>query len=137
MLTNSRIRQLQVSRLMIAIFAIGLLGFSVAPCQAMPDQQQGTSQHGSMPGGDCGHCPDARSGLVLGCATAVAPDCISTGPALPERQGVELQPAAAPPPAILELDPFPPDGGIVRDVRARDLPVSRVPLQKRYCSYLK
>jgi hypothetical protein len=138
MLNNSRIRQLRASRLVTAIFAIGLLGFSIAPCQAMVHPQpQGTSHNGSMPDGDCGHCPNAPTDLDHGCATARAVECAPIGPALLERQAVEVQPAAAPPPATLDFDAFPPDDGIVRDFRAHDLPVSLVPLQTRYCSYLK
>ena len=138
MFTTSRIGQFRASRLVVAVFALGLLGFSVAPCHAMPEQQHpGTSHHGSMPAGDCGHCPHAPSGLDHGCANVAAPDCASVGPALIERQGDQLQPAAAPPPAILDFDAFPSDDGLVRDVRVHDLPVSNVPLQQRYCTYLK
>jgi len=136
--TTSRFQQLRASRLVVAIFALGLLGFSVAPCHAMPQHQHpGTSHHASMPAGDCGHCTDAPSGLAHGCATAAAPDCASVGPALLERQGAELQPAAAPPPAFPDIEPFPSDEGPVRDIRARDLPFPRASIQQRYCSYLK
>lgn len=138
MFTSSRFQQPRASRLVVAILALGLLGFSVAPCHAMPQHQHpGTSHHGSMPAGDCGHCPHAPAGLDHSCATVAAPDCASAGSAVPDRQGGELQPAAAPPPVFPGLEPFPHGGGPVRDIRSRDLPGSRASIQQRYCSYLK
>ena len=138
MFTSSRFQQLRASRLVVAIFALGLLGFSVAPCHAMPQHQHpGTSHHGSMPAGDCGHCPHARTGLDHGCPTVAAPDCASVGPAVLARPVAELQPAAAPPPAFADLEPFACDDRPVRDIRARDLPASHASIQQRYCSYLK
>ncbi|MGB5132204.1 MAG: hypothetical protein WBO00_06290 [Steroidobacteraceae bacterium] len=136
--TSSRFQQLRASRLVIAILGLGLLGFSIAPCHAMAQHQHpGTSHHGSIPAGDCGHCPDTPSSLDRGCATAAATDCASVGPAVLERQGIEVpQPAAAAPPAFPDINPFPPDDGPVRDMRARDLPAPHVSIQQRYCSYL-
>lgn len=138
MFNSSRHQQLRASRLVVAILALGLLGFSVAPCHAMPQHEHpGTSHHGSMPAGDCGHCPHTPIGLDHGCATVAAPDCASAGPALLERQGAGLQPAAAPPPAFPDLKPLPFNDGPVRDIRDRDLPASHASIQQRYCSYLK
>ena len=136
--TCRRFQQLRASRLVVAIFALGLLGFSIAPCHAMSQgQHPGTSHHGSMPAGDCGHCPDVPAGLDHGCAMTAAADCVAVGPAVIERHGAELQPVAAPPPAFPDIDPFPPNNGLARDIRVRDLPVARASLQQRYCSYLK
>jgi hypothetical protein len=138
MLNGSRFQQLRASRLVVALFAVGLLGFSAAPCHAMPQHQHpGTSHHGSMPAGDCGHCPQAQTSLDRGCATATAPDCASIGPAVLERHDAGLQPVAAPPLAFPDLVPFDSDDGPVRDIRARDLPASHASIQQRYCSYLK
>ena len=154
--TSSRFQQLRASRLVVALFALGLLGFSVAPCHATPQHgHPGTSHHGTMPAGDCGHCPHGPTGLDHACATVAAPDCASLGPAVferlgaesqpaaapppafLERQGAELQPAAAPPPAFPHIEPFPSDDGPVRAIRARDLPIPHASFQQRYCSYLK
>lgn len=139
LLTAIRFHQLRAPRLVAVMFAIGWLGFAVAPCQAMPHQQHpGTSHHGSMPAGDCGHCPSAPSGLDNGCAMVAAPDCVSEGLALLERRDTEIpQPAAAPPPAFPSIDAFIPDGRPLRDTRARRLLVSHVSIQQRYCTYLK
>lgn len=138
MFTNSRFQQLRASRLVVAIFAFGLLGFSVAPCHALPQHQHpGTSHHGSMPDGDCGHCPQAPTGLDHACPTVAPPDCASIGQAVLERPVAELQAAAAPPPAFPDLEPYACDDGPVRDIRARDLPASHASIQQRYCSYLK
>ncbi len=138
MFNSSRFQQLRASRLVVAIFALGLLGFSIAPCHAMPQHQHpGTSHHGSMPAGDCGHCPHAQTGLDDGCATVAAPACASVTPVAFERPVAELLPAAAPPPAFNDLEPFACDDGPVRDIRARDLPASHASIQQRYCSYLK
>ena len=136
--TSSRFQQLRASRLVVALFALGLLGFSVAPCHATPQHgHPGTSHHGTMPAGDCGHCPHGPTGLDHACATVAAPDCASLGPAVFERLGAESQPAAAPPPAFPDLKPFPYGDEHARDIRARRLPAPHASIQQRYCSYLK
>ncbi len=131
LLTIIRLRQLRAPRLVAAIFAIGWLGFAVAPCQASP-------QHESMPADDCGHCPSVPSDLSSDCATVAAPDCLSEGLALLELRNTEFpQPAAGPPPAFARVDAFIPDGKPLRDARARCLLVPHVSIQQRYCTYLK
>jgi len=131
LLTAMRRHQHRTPRLVAAIFAIGWLGFAVAPCQASP-------LHESMPADDCGHCPTAPSSLDHGCATVAAPDCLSEGLALFERRDGEIpQPPAGLPPAFPSIDAFIPDGGSLRDTRARCLLVSHVSIQQRYCTYLK
>lgn len=137
-LTAIRLRQLRAPRLVAALFAIGWLGFAVAPCQAMPHQQhQGTSHHGSMPSDGCGHCPNAPSDLDGGCATVAAPECLSIGPAILEPRDTQIpQPATGPPPAFPGIDAFISDSVPLSDDRTHRLPVSRVSLQQRYCTYL-
>lgn len=137
LLAATRFNRLRAHRLVAVMFAIGWLGFAVTPCQAMPHQQLGSSDHGSMPAGGCGGCPDAPAGLDNGCGLVAAPECLSMGLAILESRGSGIpQPAAGPPPALPGFDAFVPDGGSLRDVRVHRLPVSRVSLQKRYCSYL-
>jgi hypothetical protein len=127
-LTAIRRRQLRAPHLVAAIFAIGWLGFAVAPCQAMP-------QHESMP--NCGDCPSAPSGLDSGCAMVASADCQSAGLAIHDTRHTEFpQSAAAPPPAFPGVDAFLLDGGPSRDSRVHRLPVSHVSLQQRYCTYL-
>ncbi|MFZ2507529.1 MAG: hypothetical protein WAW79_03505 [Steroidobacteraceae bacterium] len=136
--TALRFRQLQVPRLLAAVLAIGWLGLAVVPCQAMVDQlAAGSSHHDSIPGGDCGHCPAAQSGLDTSCATAAAPDCQPAGTALLERRDIESpQFAVAPPAAYPGLDSFMPDPGSVPDILAFRPPAPRVSIQQRYCIYL-
>ena len=138
LLTAIRIRQLRAPRLVAAIFAIGWLGIAIAPCHAMPDlQQPATSHQGSMPAGDCGHCPSALSGHDNGCAMAAAPDCQSAGPLLLEhRDSAFPQPAIGSPLALPAFDAFIPDSGPMPDGRAHRLPVSRISIQQLYCTYL-
>ena len=137
-LTAIRLRHLRAPRLVAAIMALGWLGFAVAPCQAMPHQQpQGTSHHGSMPGGDCGHCSSEPAGLDNACAMVAAPDCQSVGQAILDPRDNEIpQPAVGPPPAIPGSDAYIPDVGPLQDIRAHRLPVPRASIQQRYCTYL-
>jgi hypothetical protein len=139
LLTALRIRQLRAPHLVAAIFAISWLGMAVAPCQAMPHpQHQGTSDHGSMPVAGCGHCPSTPSHLDSGCAMVSAPACSSMGMAIPGPRDTQIpQPAAGPPSAFPVFDAFIPDVRPVRDIHARHLPVPRVSIQQRYCTYLK
>lgn len=139
LLTALRIRQLRAPHLVAAIFAIGWLGMAVAPCQAMPHQQhQGTSHHGSMPADGCGHCPNTPSHLDSGCAMVSAPECMSMGMAISGPRDIQIpQPAAGPPPAFPVFDAFLPDARPVRDIHTRHLPVPRVSIQQRFCTYLK
>ena len=138
LLTAMRFRQLRVARLVAAIFAIGWLGFAVAPCQAMPDHQHpGISHHGSVLAGDCGHCPSAPPGHDNGCAMAATPDCQSAGRQLLERRDIELpQPVVGPPLALPVFDAFVPDAGSMPDARAHRLPAPHVSIQQLYCTYL-
>ena len=137
LLTARRISRHWVSRLLAAIFAIGWLGIAVAPCQAMPQLQHQGSHHGSMPAGDCGRCPSAAAGIDGGCATAAAPECALAGPGLFGYRSADLpQLAAGPPPAIPVFDVIFPDARPGWDLRAHRLPVSRVSIQQRYCTYL-
>ena len=139
LLTAMRFHQLRAPRLVAAIFAIGWLGFAVAPCQAMPYQQhQGTSDHGAMPADGCGNCPDAPSHIDSGCAMVAAPECPSMGLAVLGPRDTQLaQPAAGPPPAFPAFDAFVPDASPMRESHARYLPVASVSLQQLYCTYLK
>jgi hypothetical protein len=131
LLANLRRHQIRASRLVATLAAVAWFGFAVAPCQASP-------LHESMPAGDCGHCPTAPSDLDNGCATVAAPDCPTEGLALVERRDTEIpQPPAGPPPAFTSFDAAIPDGGSLRDTRARRLFVSHVSIQQRYCTYLK
>jgi len=120
--------QYRASRLVAAVLAIGWLGFALAPCQASP-------LPGSMPADDCGHCLNVPSDLDNGCAMVAASDCLSEGLALLEHRDTEPKPPAGPPPAFPSFDRFVADRGPLRDTRARDLRVSRVSIQQRYCSY--
>lgn len=139
LLTSLRFSLPRAPRLVAAIFAIGWLGFAVAPCGAMPNHQHpGTSHHGSMPADDCGHCQNAPSGAGSGCAVVAAPECMSMGPAIPGfRDAQSSHPSLGPPlePSIFAA--FIPDAGPVRKSDARHLPVANVSLQQRYCTYLK
>jgi hypothetical protein len=131
LLTAIRFHQLRAPRLVAVMFAIGWLGFAVAPCQASP-------LHESMPADNCGHCPTAPSDLDNGCAMVAAPECQSQSLAILEPRDTEIpQPAAGPPPAFTSFDAAIPDGGSLRDTRARSLLVSHVSIQQRYCTYLK
>jgi hypothetical protein len=138
LLTSKRSNRLRASRLVAALFAIGWLGFAVAPCQAMPHQQQpGSSDHGSMPADGCGGCPRSPSGLDSGCAMVGSPECLSAGPAILGLRDSDFpQPAAGPPLAITGFDAFIPDAVPVRDARVRQSPVPHASIQQRYCSYL-
>lgn len=129
-LTAIRHRQHRVSRLVAALFAIGWLGFAVAPCQASPLDE-------SMPADDCGHCPIAPSDLDNSCTSVAAPECMTEGLTLLERRDIESpQSSAAPPSAFPNIDAFIPDRGLLRDTRARRLLLSHVSIQQRYCTYL-
>jgi hypothetical protein len=139
LLAAIRRHQIRASRLVAALAAVAWFGFVVVPCQASPDPLlTGSSHDGSMPAGDCGHCPDTNSGPDDACATIAAPDCVSQVQAVVERRPVDdPKPQAAPPLSFLDFDAYPPDIGPPADARFRPTPVSSASVQQRYCTYLK
>ena len=134
-----RRHQIRASRLIAAFAAVAWIGIAVAPCQASTYASHAPSpHHGSMPAGDCGHCPDTNSGPDDGCATIAAPDCVSQVQAAVEwRAADDPKPQAAPPPSFLDFDPYPPDIGPSSDAPFRPTPVYSASVQQRYCTYLK
>jgi hypothetical protein len=132
-----RRHQSRAARLAAAVFAIGWLGFAVAPCQAGDLVPHEAPHHGSMPMNDCGHCPPATD-TAPDCADAAPADCLSAAqPAIELRQVGQPQPLAIVP-AVIDFSaaeapptrpPCPADGHAA--------PSPRASLQQRYCSYLK
>lgn len=139
MLANFRRHQFRAPRLVAALVAVAWFGFAVAPCHASPDAgHMGSSHHGSMPAGDCGHGPDTTSSPDEPCVMVDAADCLSQAQAIVERRKVDdPQPPAAPPPAFLDFDEPTPGIGFPTNARIRPTPVSRASVQQRYCTYLK
>jgi hypothetical protein len=135
LLADLRRHQIRASRLVAALAAVAWFGIAVAPCQASTDAGHvGSSHHGSMPADKCGHCPDTTSGSDAPCAIAAAGQCLSQGQAIVVDDPL---PQAAPPPALLDLDPFAPDIGFSTGARIRPAPVARASVQQRFCTYLK
>jgi len=139
LLAAIRRHQIRASRLVAALAAVAWFGIVVVPCQASLDASHvGSSHHGSMPAGDCGHCPDTDSAPDDACATIAAPDCASQVQTVVERRAADdPKPQAAPPPAFPDFDAHPPDIGPPADARFRPTPVSSASVQQRYCTYLK
>lgn len=134
-----RRHQFRASRLVAALAAVAWFGIAVAPCQASMDAAHaGSSHHGSMPAGDCGHCSDTNSVPDTGCASVAGASCLAQSPALVDRHNAgDQQLQAAPPPAIPDFDIPGADAGPPGNVRFRPIPVSSASLQQRYCTYLK
>jgi len=139
LLANLRRQPLRAPRLVAALIAVAWFGLAATPCQAsMHTGHIGSSHHGSMPAGSCGHCPDATSGSDAPCATVIAGDCLTQGQAIMMRSQVDdLQPQAAPPPSFPDFDPVSPGISPSREARIRPTPVARASIQQRYCTYLK
>jgi hypothetical protein len=137
LLARLRHHQSRAARLAAAVFAVGWLGFAVAPCQAMNATPEQAPHHGTMPMDDCGHCPP-ETGNVPDCADAAPADCLSSAqPAIELRQVEQPKPVAILPtvddvcamPAPATRPPAAPP--------RRAAPLPRASLQQRYCSYLK
>jgi hypothetical protein len=139
LLTNLRRRQFRVPRLVSAILAVAWLGLAVAPCHASVDAGHiGSSHHGSMPAGNCDHCPDATSGSDAPCAMVAAGDCLTKGQAIVERsQAGHSQLQAAPPPSFPNFDSLTTGSSFPDHARIRPTPVAHASVQQRYCTYLK
>ena len=139
LLATIRRHQIRASRLIAAFAAVAWIGIAVAPCQASTYASHAPSpHHGSMPAGDCGHCPDTNSGPDDACATIAATDCVSQVLTVVERREAEdPKPQAAPPPSFRDFDAYPPDAGPPADARFRPTPACSASVQQRYCTYLK
>lgn len=128
----------RAARLAAVVFAIGWLGFAVAPCQAMGMESPADApHHGSMPMDDCGHCPP-NAQTPADCVTAAPADCLAAVQPLLDSRQVEN-----PKPAVL-MSQLPAD--LVGPIRARapgiwpdamDPPLPHASIQQRYCSFLK
>lgn len=123
----------------VVVFAVGWFGFAVAPCQAMGrESAPDVPHHGSMPAGDCNHCPVETMDPGAACLAMAVADRASPQPALADRRDSEHpDPAAALPPTDPDTDAFLP---VIRSPAApgdRPLPASRVSIRQRYCTYLE
>jgi len=139
LLANFRRDQLRAPRLFAAFLAVVWIGLAAAPCQAsMAAGHAGSSHHGSMPAGSCGHCPDAISSSDAPCAMLAADDCLTAGQAIVKRsQFDDSQPQAMLPPAFLNFE-HPVSGfSSPAETRIRPTPIARASVQQRYCTYLK
>jgi hypothetical protein len=137
LLARLRHHQSRAARLAAAVFAVGWLGFAVAPCQAMSPMPDEAPHHGTMPMDDCGHCPPETSN-VPDCADAAPADCLSSAqPAIELRQAEQPKPAAILP-AVVDTCAVPAPAARPPDApRTRAAPLPHASLQQRYCSYLK
>jgi hypothetical protein len=120
------------------VFAIGWLGFAVAPCQAMGiESPSDAPHHGSMPADDCGHClPSANE--ASGCASAAAADCLpAVTPLIDVRETDHPKPVAMPAPIAAELSGAGPVRALRGSRRAPTLPLPHASVQQRYCTFLK
>lgn len=137
LLARLRSHQSRAARLAAAVFAVGWLGFAVAPCQAMNPMPDEAPHHGSMPMDDCGHCPPETSG-VPDCADASPSDCLSSvQPAIELRQVEQPKPFAILPAAVEACVVPAPAARPLAAARTRATPLPHTSLQQRYCSYLK
>jgi hypothetical protein len=137
LLARLRSHQSRAARLAAVVFAVGWLGFAVAPCQAMNATPDEAPHHGSMPMDDCGHCPPATE-TTPDCAEAAPTDCLSPAQPAVELRQIEQPKLVAVLPAVVDAcaEPAPatrPPAG----PRTRAAPLPQASLQQRYCSYLK
>jgi hypothetical protein len=126
-------------RQVVVVFAVGWLGFAVAPCQAMGrESAPDVPRHGSMPAGDCCHCPVETLNPGAACLTMAAADRPLPQAALADRRDAEHpDPQAALPPTAPNADAFLP---VIRSPAAPGgwhSPASRVSIRQRYCTYLE
>ncbi|HEU0224556.1 MAG TPA: hypothetical protein VFR29_03910 [Steroidobacteraceae bacterium] len=129
--------QSRAARMAAAVFAVGWLGFAVAPCQAMNPMPDEAPHHGTIPMDDCGHCPPATD-TAPDCADAEPVDCFAAAqPAIELRQAGPPKPVAVLP-AIMDTCAVPaPAARPPAAPRTHAAPLPHASLQQRYCSYLK
>jgi hypothetical protein len=124
--------------LVTAIVMVAWLGMAAAPCQAAMGALHASTQHGTLPGDDCGHCPTPPSDHGLDCATMDTAECQSQGQAIAEsRDTAKSQPVLVLPSASASFVAFVPGVGSSSNARNRPAPASRASVQQRYCTYLK
>ncbi len=131
--------QSRAVRAAAAAFAIGWLGFAVAPCQAMGiPSPVDAPPHGTMPMDDCDHCPPPADETPSACAIAAADDCSPATQSIGGfRQADQPKPVALAAPHPAEQASATPAGIRYRPLAAPAAPFPRATLQQRYCSYLK
>lgn len=124
------------ARLTVAVFAVGLLGLTFAPCEAMAGAS-GQATQGLSATDDCGHCPPAGD-PVPHCAAMAPVDCVAKAqPATEFRRIEQAKPVAIM--AAQSLDPVEivDTASHVRLQKLVAAPRVRASLQQRFCSFLK